>query len=204
MMMAIRSNKHCKINRFGTVSLLWPHWWTVHNGWNGDNGMSNTWKPCVCYTCYHFKYSSPAVTTSLFSPVKVPPTSCEWQVTVSLLTRKISWWHRGHFSVKHIFCNSKHFSIELGEDFAVLKLIPWNYSSSWSWKTMFCNSMYFAKGNAVFACSSNIPKSLGISPVLGIFYTPWLSTFYLIVRSQRWYCKTICIVQYAFYLVLVV
>ena len=51
---------------------------TAHNnGWNGANVMaSNTWKPwkkCVWCIWYH---SAPVINTSLFSPMKVPPTSC--------------------------------------------------------------------------------------------------------------------------------
>ena len=53
---------------------------TAHNnGWNRANGKaSNTWKICVWCICYHSSYYARAIATNPSSPIKVPPTSCDW------------------------------------------------------------------------------------------------------------------------------
>ena len=52
---------------------------TAHNnGWNGV--ASNTWKPPVYY------HSTPAITMSPSSPIKVPPTSCGVKYEVGYVT----------------------------------------------------------------------------------------------------------------------
>ena len=52
-----------------------------NNVWNGVNGMaSNTWKPCIW--C-HSTDSAPIITTIPFSPIKVPPTSCAFYLSIA-------------------------------------------------------------------------------------------------------------------------
>ena len=46
--------------------------------WKGANGMaSSTWKLCLWCIWYHSTDSVPAITTSLYFPIRVPPTSCD-------------------------------------------------------------------------------------------------------------------------------
>jgi hypothetical protein len=49
----------------------------ANNGQNGANGMaSNTWKPWKPCVWYHSTDSTPVISTSPSSPIKVPPNSC--------------------------------------------------------------------------------------------------------------------------------
>ena len=55
-------------------------WRLLRGGQNGANGMASNWKPWKTYVwCiwYHSTDSTPAITTSSSSPIKVPPTSCD-------------------------------------------------------------------------------------------------------------------------------
>lgn len=56
-----------------------------NNGWNVANIASNTWKPCVSCIWSHSTDSVPVITTSSFSPIKVPPASCGYR------WKKVSW-----------------------------------------------------------------------------------------------------------------
>ena len=59
---------------------------TAHNnGQNRANGMASNTSMCLMYLIpFHSFLSSPAITTSLSSPIKVPPTSCAVCLSVSV------------------------------------------------------------------------------------------------------------------------
>ena len=85
----VREGSHCRTPRHShpwnetLTYALWSSRQPIHKGYR-------SWKSCVWFIWYHSPYSTPAITTSPSSPIKVPPTSCTFIHRVCFLFRTLS------------------------------------------------------------------------------------------------------------------